>query len=201
MAIFFRDNKPRARKHKINYYNVRDGAWRFLLDNNITNYPLDMHKIIQQNEWEYLTYSEFAKIFHMSINDISENFGENGFVFIADKVIIAINEDKGIKQRFTLAHEIGHIVLDPKLIDSKDLETEVDMFASRVLMPMCLIKELNVTTPEELSKICDVSLESATIRLKRYEEIKGRQKFYTNALEKQVYENLKPFIENYKGNK
>ena len=48
----------------------------------------------------------------------------------------------------------------------------------------------------ELANICDVSIEAATFRLKRFNEIKGRERFYTNPREQQLYQQLKEFIIN-----
>lgn len=68
-------------------------------------------------------------------------------------------------------------------------------------MPMLLIKELDITTPEELANICDVSIEAATFRFKRFNEIKGREKFYTNPLEIKLLNLLKDYINNIKRRK
>lgn len=179
-----------------NYYKVRNMAWELLLKNKVTEYPLDLQAIIRQNNWTYLSYKEFSEKRNMSIKEIKDRFSPSGFSFmVKNEYFIVINEELHIHmQRFTTAHEIGHIVLHKVIPNKKQLEKEANMFAARILMPIFLIKELNITTKEELSKLCNVSPESAEFRLIRYDEIKGREKFYTNPLEKQVYENLKPFI-------
>ena len=72
------------------------------------------------------------------------------------------------------------------------------MFASRILMPMVLIKELEISSAEELSKVCDVSIEAARYRLERFNQIKAREKFYTNPLEIELARNLKEYIKSNK---
>ena len=110
--------------------------------------------------------------------------------------IIAINgKNNEQRNRFTICHEIGHIILHKVFRDEKKLEKEANMFAARILMPMLLIKELHITTPEELAELCNVSIDSATYRLKRFNLIIERNKFYTNPLEIKVYNQLKRFIQ------
>ncbi len=119
------------------------------------------------------------------------------------KYIILINPANSTleRNRFTIAHEIGHIYLQHVSTNNKLIEKEANMFASRILMPMILIKELNITSAEGLAQVCQVSIEAATWRMKRYNEIKGRMKFYTNQLEIKVREQLKEYIQRSKQNR
>ncbi|RJX17672.1 MAG: ImmA/IrrE family metallo-endopeptidase [Desulforudis sp.] len=81
--------------------------------------------------------------------------------------------------RWTLAHEIGHIVLS-HLTDFEAtclcrgglttreyrvLEREADLFAAELLMPMMIIKALGVTTAPAIARICLVSGEAARNRV------------------------------------
>jgi len=62
---------------------------------------------------------------------------------INDTPIIVLNEYKGtsVRQRFSLAHELGHLILHRNLSDvdfdlrSKEIEKEASIFASSFLMP------------------------------------------------------------------
>lgn len=83
------------------------------------------------------------------------------------------------RQRFTIAHEIGHYVLGHEIIKDKDLiddtntdssstnEQEANFFASALLMPASLIKE-NVKENIDIPKIASlfkVSEQAITIRI------------------------------------
>jgi Zn-dependent peptidase ImmA (M78 family)/DNA-binding XRE family transcriptional regulator len=50
-------------------------------------------------------------------------------------LIVVGSHWSGDRQRFTLAHELGHLVLDERLHDSVDKEVAADRFAGALLMP------------------------------------------------------------------
>jgi len=100
-----------------------------------------------------------------------------------DEYFISINSnDSSTRQRFTLAHELGHyiyhrdkirdIIEDNKLYRSSNIsnqeETKANQFAASVLMPEELIKTLQANgtnDPKDLAKKLQVSLHSLYIRL------------------------------------
>lgn len=199
MLIFNHEKKIQLSKK--GYFNTRNEAWKFLIENNVTSYPLDLQQITKQNGWKVLDMRSYV-IKHPELRKfVKKNEGitieSNG------RYIILINPANSTleRNRFTIAHEIGHIYLQHVSTNNKLIEKEANMFASRILMPMFLIKELNITSAEELAKISQVSIEAATWRMKRYNEIKDRQKFYTNPLEIKVREQLDEFIQRSKQDK
>jgi Zn-dependent peptidase ImmA (M78 family) len=75
-----------------------------------------------------------------------------------------------VRNRFTIAHEIGHLVLGHvcnKNASSKTNEKEADLFASYLLMPKDLLKKDFLLTPsqKDLAKKYIVSESAMTIRL------------------------------------
>ena len=182
--------------YNFNYFNVRNNAWEFLIKNKVNAYPLDLSKILRQNNWYVCDYQTFAEYKHVSRKEVVK-LNPDGFTAqdVNKNFLICYNEQNTRQRiRFTICHEIGHIVLG-HLYKGEKLEKEANMFAARILMPMILIKELKINAPSELAKLCDVSIEAAQFRLKRYEEIRSRERFYTNPLEKQLYKQLKDFLE------
>ena len=163
-TIYNNINKPH---YNFNYYNVRNNAWEFLIKNNVNEYPLNLNKILKQNNWYATNYKNYCNYKKCDFNKLINNYPD-AFT-IQDKnnnFLICFNERNDRQRiRFSIAHEIGHIVL----------------------------KHLY----EELSKLCDVSIESAKYRLKRFKEINRREMFYTNPKEKQLLLQLKPFLNNY----
>lgn len=199
MLIFNHEKKIQLSKK--GYFNTRNEAWKFLIENNVTSYPLDLKQIIKQNDWKVLDLRKYV-LEHLELRKYVKK--NEGLTIEKDgKYIILINPANSTleRNRFTIAHEIGHIYLQHIGTNNKLIEKEANMFASRILMPMFLIKELNITSAEELSRICQVSIEAATWRMKRYNEIKDRQKFYTNPLEVKVRDQLSEFIQRSKQDK
>ena len=182
-----------------NYYNVRDAAWEFLIKNNVVKFPIDIRALIQKNGWHLLSYSEAEKAGIW--NEVKLNtMNQDGLTIAAEGRYMILYNDNQPEQRirFTLAHEAGHIILHKEYAGEK-LETEANMFASRILMPMCIIRECQISTAEELAKLCDVSLVAAGYRMERYNMVAKREMFYTNKLEKKYVGMLAPFIKQNKG--
>lgn len=109
---------------------------------------------------------------------------------------------------FTIAHELGHIVLGHELIRTDETrltfnnskpraETDADMFATRLLSPACVMWALNLHTAEEISDICNVPITVARKRLARLEKLKERNKFLTSPAEKKVFKQFESFINSY----
>lgn len=78
-------------------------------------------------------------------------------------------------QRFSAAHELGHMLLEhgqagllgdqlpPEKIDLQ--ERDANRFAAELLMPMKLLLQHRCDRAEQIRYLCDVSLETAHIRL------------------------------------
>jgi Zn-dependent peptidase ImmA (M78 family) len=74
------------------------------------------------------------------------------------------------------------------------IEHEANVFASRLLAPACVLWGLGVTTPEQISEICGISLTAAEFRMERMDVLYKRNKFLISLLERRVYERFLPYI-------
>ncbi len=126
------------------------------------------------------------------------------------QIIYRDSENRG-RTRFTIAHELGHILLGHELSPDKSghfrtasdrrepAETQADEFAARLLAPACVLWALECYEPEDIMRVCDISAEAARYRSERMKVLRDRGKFLTSPLERQVYEAFKPWIEQQKG--
>lgn len=174
---------------KSNYYSLRDAAWQMLLDSD-TTVPIEPINIIKSHKWLATSFdSTYGQFFLKTLtkNVLTSKdaitFSYAGYVYI-----LYNNNLPTSRIRFSLAHEIGHVILQHQARKIDNYEMEANMFAARLLMPMVLIKELSLVTPEAISKVCGVSLQAATYRLTRYELLRRRNKFYRSNLELQLLE-------------
>ena len=69
----------------------------------------------------------------------------------------------------TIMHEIGHIVLDHSE-DSELAEKEVKFFAKYALAPPVLIHKLKLNSPENISRIFEISYEAACYAYEYYKK-------------------------------
>ncbi len=195
MNIFNKKHKQELSKK--GYFNTRDQAWQFLIENNVTSYPLDLKGIINQNGWKVFDKQKYL-LEHPELKKIIKK--NEGYTFEANgQRIILVDSTSSIgRRRFTIGHEIGHIYLKHIGDDKNLIEREANMFSARILMPMVIIQELQLTTPQKLASFCNVSFQAAENRLKHFDEVKPRDKFYSSPLERQLYEQLKEFIQRSK---
>lgn len=193
---------------KKEYYRVLRLTWRVLIDCNITELPVNMGVICDYYGIKALKYSKAIQYFSDKISDQNESNSDGFTAAVNGKYIIAYNEKCTIGRcRFTVAHEIGHILLghalDEKLVNREPspndnpFEKAANMFAARLLAPSCVLYGCNVHTSEDISKLCNISMQSANYRAERMKELHRREKFFTIDDERKVYEQFKGFIKNH----
>ncbi len=178
------------------YKNARDAAWQCLIDYNVKSLPVNIFEILKS------AGIKFAK--NSNANLVRPN--ESGISLLIDEQWYIIYDDTDTPQRcrFTLAHELGHILLGHELKEGRyartfnltkpAIETQSDIFASRLLAPACVLWGLDLHTPKEIALACDISLQAAKIRAERMRVLYKRNKFLTNPLERTVYKNFEEFI-------
>ncbi len=184
------------------YKNVRNNAWQCLLDVGITELPVSVVKIADFFDIKIVKNSKYnwLKPKQIGISRLTSN---------GRWIICYEDTEPSYRSRFTIAHELGHILLGHQLKDGEDhtrtfdkdrpqIESEADMFAARILAPACVIWALDLHTPEEISELCQISHEAAEIRAKRMELLYSRNMFLSHPLERQVYAQFKNFIEEKK---
>ena len=179
-------------------------AWKVLIECDIREFSVNLAKIINHYGIYLIRYSESDYINrHSSPN-------EDGFSRLIDcKPVIYYNDKKPIyRARFTLAHEIGHILLG-HLANGETLhrnteydvldvrEQQANVFARDLLMPAIVLHNLNIKSSEDIARICNVSMLSAEIRYKRLTELNERNVFNRHPLERQVYRQFNEYIKRH----
>lgn len=186
------------------YVQARDTAWRFLIENKINVLPIKLSSVCRRNDI-ILLYDSNKKY-------LSEN--EKGVTFIdnSGRFNIILNPHDSITvQRYTTAHELGHIFLKHPMTDGKygrtfgiqsmpkaSIEYQAERFAIDILAPACVLWGLNLHTEKDISEVCNISIRSAQIRAERMEILYKRNKFLTSPLERQVFNQFFDFINQYK---
>lgn len=158
-------------------------ACDFLEEYNIHVFPFDIEKIIHENGWGLVTYSELMEKFSSDRSTVIRCLGsKDGYTQLDDAgYCIAYNDDDqlGNRKRFTLMHEIGHIYLKhledfeaTRLFrgslskqENKVLENEANAFARNVLVPTTLFHELKNKSASNISKQFAITPTAAETRL------------------------------------
>ena len=190
-----------------NYKTARDKAWQILIDCNVDKLPVSTAALCEHYGWVLADYQEGkTAIDLLGLSSLTE--GTDGFCTMTDHfTYIFYNSGLPVgRQRFTVAHEIGHLVLghvgrgrvttinrEPSPQGSQE-ETQANQFAARLLAPACVLHELGATTPEAIQRVCGLSRQAAEFRAARMQELEKRNRYYTSPLERQVVEQFRSYI-------
>lgn len=178
------------------YKNARDASWKFLLDYHIDKLPVDLKSIT--NVLGIKVRADNANI--LQPNQRGSTVTDNNQTYI-----IVHSEATFEENRYTIAHELGHIYLGHLMTDGKYFRTfdnsnsneyEAERFAIDILAPACVLWRLNLHTAKDISEACNISERAAQIRAERMEVLYRRNRFLTSSLERQVFEQFRPFINN-----
>lgn len=176
------------------YKNARDLAWRVLINEGVTDLPVDIVALCRKMG---------IKVQYYIPTDNNDGYCTILFgrprIFVSEKCTPA-------RQRFTIAHELGHILLghvgkmelvnrEPTGTDNP-IEHDANVFASRLLAPACVLWALKVKTPEQIADLCKISYQAASFRAKRMELLYARNKFLSSPLERQLLAQFNVFIQN-----
>lgn len=174
------------------YQNARDSVWRLLIDLGVSELPINTVKVCAELGIK-LHYYELTE----------ESDGMSCYIKGVPHVFVssAVSPER---RRFTIAHEIGHIILGHvgkyELINrepsSKDnpVEQAANVFASRLLAPACVLWGCNVRTTDQIQELCKISRTAAEYREERMIELYKRNRFLTSPLERKVYSQFETFI-------
>ena len=180
------------------YKDVRNAAWQCLIDTNTASLPLSVVKTAEH--YGIAVVKNGPRNWLGSKQSGAALKTEEGWIICYDE------RESRERIRFTVCHELGHILLGHPLKegtvqhtrtidkDRPKVESEADMFAARVLAPACVIWALGLHTPQEISDLCQISLQAAQYRADRMEQLYKRNMFLSHPLERRVYEQFQDFI-------
>lgn len=195
----------------VRYKKVQDLAWKVLIDNRVSELPIKINNIAKHYNCAVRSYAQ-AKELLLTTNLTSHTKYTDAFtILIENKYVILYNQDNPLYRiRFSIAHELGHILLGHKLKQINDRpvtiinrepepsdlpeEVEANTFASKLLAPACVLHELKKEKPKEIAQICNISLQSATFKAEKIKQLNIRKLYYVSDLEKQVYQQFRNYI-------
>lgn len=178
------------------YQNARDTVWKLLIDTKVNSLPIKVTKLCRALGIQVKLYKPKDDNDGMSLL-----LGGHPVIFVSENVPPA-------RQRFTTAHELGHILLghlgqhalvnrEPDPGDNP-IEQAANVFASRLLAPACVLWGCGAKTPEDIMELCGISRQAAEFRAARMEILYQRNKFLASPLERAVYEQFSEYIESHK---
>lgn len=174
------------------YMLARDMSWKILIDGKIQALPVQVSGLCRSMGIRVKMY-----------DGRKDSDGES--TILGGEPLILVSRNKPVpRQRFTAAHELGHILLghvgkgrlvnrEPSPTDNP-IEREANVFASRLLAPACVLWGCGVRSAEDIMALCDISRQAAEFRWQRLQTLYEREKFLTSPLERRVFEQFEEFI-------
>lgn len=185
------------------YQKSRNAAWQILIDMKVDALPVRISEICKKMGIDVRLYT-------------STEEGNDGKSIVVDgRPVILVNDACNIqRQRFTAAHELGHIIAgdvgkyqlvnrEPSANDNP-IEQAANVFASRLLAPAIVLRDLNVHSAEDIERICNISHQAAEFRWERLQKLydrereflsaRGRSCFGMHPLERQVQAQFADYI-------
>lgn len=149
-----------------NYGIATNKAYEVLSQYSNTFPKVDIFDIISKYENIKLhTYSEASSIYGCDYLYFYRNIAssEHGFTISrGNRFIVLFNEEKSETTiRFTLAHELGHILLG-HIRDTELEKKEANCFARNLLCPLPIADGFNLLTPKDYELCFDISEPMAT---------------------------------------
>lgn len=154
-----------------NYQLATNKAYEILIEFKEFSFPIDIFQVLRKMEFVHLhSYSEAAQNMGITFSEyasiVSSDYGYSVRYFKRNRFEVFYNDHKEYEvQRFTLAHELGHIVLG-HMKDSDVENREANCFARNCLCPIPAIIEMSLKEPSEYCQYFYVSDMMADIAFK-----------------------------------
>lgn len=180
------------------YKDARDASWRILIDCEVTELPVRISGVCRALGVSVRRYTPAER---------DSNDGMSTVIGGAPTIMVSSLATPA-RQRFTCAHELGHIILghvgrydlvcrEPDPGDNP-IEQTANVFASRLLAPACVLWGCGVQSDEDIERLCDISRAAAEFRWTRMQELYRRQRFLTSPLERLVYDQFADYIRGHR---
>lgn len=196
---------------KPRFAQITKRAYELLAELDIGEFPVDPIKIIEHfPSWHLQGWMELrANTNSDDPLNIEKEKAEAKTVKLrdSDKYLIVYDDrtENSQRIRWTLAHEIGHIVLghlvefDATALNRRGLsiedygvlEVEAHWFAAELLAPKTIISRFNFhDTPKGISLVCDISKAASERRLKQIKQINYGYYASENKILRNFYKHL-----------
>lgn len=177
---------------KIRYNFIKNTVNSLFINLKIVSYPIDILAIFKKiKNCRVVPYSKHMEKYNLNEEEVFEYFGSDEGCTIYDakkERYLVFYNDLSVyykipaRRRWTLAHELGHILLNHLTMTNKAkifrnnltdedygwIEAEANRFASLLLANPIILYKLNIKSATDLIKICKLSLEAAQYRFNDY---------------------------------
>lgn len=142
---------------------IKKAVIGLLKKSRISTMPVNLTQILDSYDWGFISYKE-AQEDGFKIANISDGYT----LYHENNYLILFNSEMFPQRiRWTIAHEIGHIVLGHAKtndISGFTANEEAQYFAEQLLAPAAVVSKLGGNSDLQISEICNISKEAAQWR-------------------------------------
>ncbi len=189
------------------YKKSRNAAWEILLACGVNALPVDLNLVLRHLGVRVYAYSRSLELLEdAGLAEVADRVSGLTFCIGATPIILYNDAETPQRIRFTIGHELGHIVLghvrtgehtrqnrEPHPGDDP-IEQAANRFAADLLSPACVLWGLDLHRAEDIAQVCRISIQAARFRAERMEILYQRDKFLLHPLEQAVYRQFAPYI-------
>lgn len=167
------------------YYEIQTHILDVYETCEIQAFPFDCHKVLERYGYRIFTYQQLRKandrLYHYCCR-----LSDDAFHY-KDLKIVAYDETKLWQRiRFSLMHELGHIILN-HTEETSQTEHEANYFASHILVPRMAIYYSRCRNKESVAKLFDISLSAAELALNDYKIWYKKASKHMSPLDRRMY--------------
>lgn len=188
--------------------NAEVEALKTLLDGKIDRFPVDIDTICENLGVKVFSYDIGAEVIERAHLYRAVRDTDGLAFYLKDTPVILFNERRELRQiMFTVAHELGHIVLkhvkpgDTTTIAHQGVkwnatpkETEANQFAARLLAPPNVLWSMGIRKAEEIMKLCRVPKQAAEYSALCITQLSRRKVTPLDSMEQAVYRQFQLYI-------
>ncbi|MBE6360656.1 MAG: ImmA/IrrE family metallo-endopeptidase [Treponema bryantii] len=149
------------------YEEIEDIAADTLEDIGYAKFPIDVFELCKLLDIKVIKYSEINRDIITYAMDLSDD-GFSYFNKNINQYIIFYNDIMMENRiRFTIMHEIGHIMLEHREHSTKN-EIEANIFAKKLLAPLGLIHKLKLDNSIDIAENFEISFKFSQNVINQY---------------------------------
>lgn len=173
------------------YLVINEKILEIFIKCDIKSFPLDCSEIINKLRYKLYKYSELSEKKRLKCLMVSDES-------LKLHNIIYYNDDRmESRARFSIMHELGHIVLEHGEYRDFSKEAEANHFASNILAPRMAIHYSRCKNHIHVANQFNISVEAATYAFDDYRRWHRRAVYKMSGLDKAMYTHF--YNEKYNG--
>lgn len=182
------------------YLAAQAAALETLLDCGVDSLPVGLSSICRHLGVYLRTYAQGYNILKVySLGD--RMIRSDGLLLrVGEQPIILYNGFRsGGRQRFSIAHELGHLVLghdeQPASREKQALETAANAFAGSLLSPLPVLMAIGVQSSGQIEYLCSISYQAAQLRMSQISRLLERGYRPSGKAERELCRRFKPYLD------